>query len=128
MQLYGYKFKSHVKFFSFIMGFFNEFCADLYPYSSWFQAVVNWADVSNSSKTFFISSRNLASLFIWSDYVMSKRETEFPVTEFPVSKTQVNCTLVSKTEVKLTSVVWSDDIENWSQFTSPKVIFHVNAA
>ena len=41
VQLYGYKFKCHAEFFSFLMRFLNEFPADLYAFSSWFRAVVN---------------------------------------------------------------------------------------
>ena len=40
MQLYGYKFKSHAEFFSFLMRFFNEFSADLYMFSTKFSILV----------------------------------------------------------------------------------------
>ena len=38
LMIYNYmdKFKSHAEFFSFLMRFFNEFCADLYAFSTWF--------------------------------------------------------------------------------------------
>ena len=121
-------------FFVFLLRFFNEFRADLHAFSSWFLAVVNWADISCPSKKIFTSSRNLASLFIWSDSVISTRETEFPITTLHTSvsfsvanatgmsvpKTDLSFSSVSKIEVKLFSVVWRHDIENWTplHFTS----------